>query len=102
MYFCRFFQAVLFLTGIPLTLYLLKKLIIYRYDYPPSHAAFQKNLTCWVGAISSHHLEIQSLGLEKNFLDAMFTVRESLFPNHKLKNWIPQDIYIYFPKILQS
>ena len=47
------------------------------------------------GAIISHHLKIQSVGLEKDLTICMFTVWESLFPNHKSKSWIPRHIYSY-------
>ena len=62
---------------------LLKKLhIIYQYGYISSHAVFWKNLTCWIGAITSHHLKTQSFGFEKDLNIGMLTVRESLLSNH--------------------
>ena len=55
-----------------------------------------------LGAIISHHLKIQSLGLEKDLTIWMFTVWELLFSNDKSESSIPRHIPpdVYIPKIL--
>ena len=80
MYFCGVFQTVWLLTGIPLTLDLFIKKIthnlsiwlpLYQYGYQFFTLLFGRILP---GVIISHHLKIQSLGLEKNLNIGMFTV----------------------------
>ena len=51
------------------------------------------------GAIISHHLKIQCLGLEKDLTIWTFTVWESLFSSHKSESWTLQHIFI--PYIFQ-
>ena len=77
--FYGFFQTAWFLTRIPLILHLIFKNITYNLSVllRTSHIAFWKNLTSYVSAITSHHLKIQSLSLEKDLTIGMFT-----FDNH--------------------
>ena len=67
---------------------------------PTSNDAFWKNLIWIKPATVSHHLKIQSLSLEKDLTIGMFTIWESLFPNHESEGWILRHISIYFLKFL--
>ena len=46
-------------------------------------------------------MPLQSLGLEKDLIVGMYTIRESLFSNHRSESWILPHVSICFPKILQ-
>ena len=72
--------------------FIFKKLhIIYQYCY--QHLILLLGRIS-PGAIISHHLKIQCLGLGKDLTIWMFTVWESLFSNHKSESLIPQHIFI--------
>ena len=104
MYFYGFSKTVLFLTWIPLILFLFFLKITHTLSVflPTSIDAFWKNLIWAKPAIVSHHLKIKSLSLEKDLTTGMFTIWESFFSNHKSEVWILRHIPIYFPKFLQS